>query len=74
MINFIARAWIWFKIKILRRKLVPNPIGGSDFRNLPCPCLSGEKIKNCCGRSRYVEESWAKSLVAGVRKRMAESE
>lgn len=63
----------WWELRVTRN-YCENPIGGAEFRNLPCVCFSGEKIKNCCGKHEYVSNSWAEELVSKVRKAMKEAE
>jgi preprotein translocase subunit SecA len=34
----------------------PVKVGKKIGRNDPCPCGSGKKYKNCCGRNQGVSE------------------
>lgn len=33
-----------------------NPLYASEYRNMPCPCLSGKKVKKCHGREYSVKK------------------
>jgi len=32
------------------------------YRNVPCPCKSGKKVKKCCGQYRYVKKEFASKI------------
>lgn len=32
-------------------------------RNIRCICDSGRKVKNCCGREKYVPISWGEQII-----------
>jgi hypothetical protein len=66
MKKYWAKLKRWWELRV-SKKYCENPIGGSEWRNLPCVCFSGEKIKNCCGKHRYVSQKWAEELVEKVR-------
>jgi hypothetical protein len=66
MKKLLQRFKRWFEFRV-RKNYCENPIGGADFRNLPCVCFSGKKIKNCCGQHKYVSNAWAIELVGKVK-------
>lgn len=44
-----------------------NPLVASNLRNFQCPCMSGRKVKKCCGRIIYIPEKYLADLGAWAR-------
>lgn len=38
------------KVQLILQKPKPITVAAKAGRNEPCPCSSGKKYKNCCGR------------------------
>jgi hypothetical protein len=45
-----------------------NQLSSGIFRNMPCPCKSGKKIKNCCGINKIVDNSEMESIRGKIKK------
>lgn len=50
-----------------------NPLAASNLRNFQCPCMSGKKVKKCCGRIIYIPvkyldglRDWASKINQGI--------
>lgn len=46
-----------------------NPISSGKFRNHPCHCGSGKKIKKCCGQKTAITMVELKNIEENVKKR-----
>lgn len=44
-----------------------NPIYGAK-RNAFCPCISGKKVKKCCGRFLYIKDETYEKIIAHLDK------
>ena len=48
------------KVYRLTKGCARNPL--SRYRNLPCPCKSGKKVKKCCGRYSHIKQESADKI------------
>ena len=46
----------WIK-RLFDKKHYHNPLYRPNFRNKPCPCKSGKKVKFCCGKYNKISRS-----------------
>ena len=52
-------------------KRYPNPLASGKFRNAPCVCGSGKKVKKCCGINYVVSEEKRKEIINNYDKMIA---
>jgi hypothetical protein len=48
---------------------VENPFRQGKIRNKFCPCMSGKKVKVCCGDALYIDKEYLDSLLYSMKVR-----
>jgi hypothetical protein len=50
---------------------VANPLHQGILRNKGCPCLSGRKVKKCCGQHPFIDGEYLQKLLNSMQDREA---